>query len=46
MNTTEDNVVIKNQLQDANYNFFKKDTIKYLSRSNWQDTFPISYTKT
>ncbi len=37
--------VIGNQMADADYNYFKKDTIKYLSRSDWAGTYPRSYTR-
>ncbi len=37
--------LIQNQMQDADYNYFSKDdTVTYLSRSDWKNTFPKSYT--
>lgn len=45
LNTNSEGVVVENQLEDADYNYFKKDTIKYLSRNNYQETFPKAYAK-
>ena len=44
LNTSEEGVITENQLEDADYNYFKDNTVTYLSRNNWKDTFPISYT--
>ncbi len=41
---SESGVVIQNQLEDADYNYYVKGVIKYLSRSDWNGTFPVSYT--
>ncbi len=43
LNTNEEGYVIENQLSDADYNYFKKDTITYLSRNDWAGTFPKAY---
>lgn len=37
-------VEITNHLQNADYNTWNPDTITYLSRSNWEATWPASYT--
>ena len=44
LNTNKEGVIVENQLQNADYNYFKENTITYLSRSNWKDTFPKAYT--
>lgn len=37
--------LIENQMEDADYNYFNTGTeITYLSRSDWEGTFPVSYT--
>lgn len=42
---SESGTLIQNQMQDADYNYFNTGTtITYLSRNNWEETFPISYT--
>lgn len=43
LNTSEEVVITENQLEDADYNYFKDNTVTCLSRNNWKDTFPISY---
>ena len=43
LNKNEDGVITSNQLQDANYNYYKSNTVKYLSRTDWQNTFPKAY---
>lgn len=35
---------VTNRFDDADYNYFAPDTVQYLSRSDWSDTFPKSYT--
>ncbi len=45
LNQTSDGVLIENQLSDADYNYFAKDSITYLSRSSYADTFPKPYTQ-
>ena len=35
---------VKNQLSDMDWNHFKKDTVTYLSRVNYETTFPKTYT--
>ncbi len=34
---------ITNRLDDIDYNYFNEGTVTYLSRSNWQSTWPVSY---
>ena len=34
---------MQNRLQDADYNYYNEGTVTYLSRSDWQGTFPKSY---
>ncbi len=36
-------VKITNQFEEADYNYWAKDTVTYLSRSDWSGTWPISY---
>lgn len=36
--------VIQNQMENADYNYYKKGTVTYLTRSDWTGTFPIAYT--
>ncbi|MBE7086978.1 MAG: hypothetical protein E7369_01600 [Clostridiales bacterium] len=40
---SESEVIVKNQMADTDYNYFKSNTITYLSRSDWEGTFPKSY---
>lgn len=40
---SENGTTIQNQMEDVDYNYFKENTITYLSRSDWHNTFPISY---
>lgn len=42
-NITKSGAQVKNSLENADYNFFKPGHVKHLSRSNWQDTYPIEY---
>ena len=42
--TSEAGATITNQLDDMDYNYYQKDTVQYLSRSNWQSSWPKSYT--
>lgn len=42
-NITKSGAQVSNALENADYNYFKPNTIKHLTRSNWQDTFPIEY---
>lgn len=39
-----DGTLIQNQLQNADYNYFKEGAVTYLSRSDWDGTFPERYT--
>ena len=43
LNKKEDGTLIKNQLQNADYNFYKANTVTYLSRNDYQNTFPVPY---
>lgn len=36
---------VQNQMADVDYNYFKSGTVTYLSRSDWDGTFPVSYTR-
>ena len=40
---SENNTLIQNQLENIDYNYFKDNTITYLSRKDWDKTFPKSY---
>lgn len=42
---SENGTLIQNQMEDADYNYFNTNIkVTYLSRSDWENTFPISYT--
>ncbi len=42
---SEGGQTVQNQLQDADYNYFDTGReVTYLSRSDWQGTYPVSYT--
>lgn len=43
LNKNEDGVLISNQLQNSNYNFYKPNTVEFLSRTDWAGTFPVAY---
>ena len=45
LNKNKDGVIIQNQISNANYNYYAPNTITYLSRTNWKDTFPRPYTE-
>lgn len=40
---TENGTLVQNQLADGDYNYFKENTIKYLTRNDWAGTFPTAY---
>ncbi len=40
---SDNGTLIQNQMQDVDYNSFKANTVTYLSRSDWDATFPVSY---
>lgn len=43
--TAKNGVKITNQFDDADLNYYNTNvTVKYLTRSDWEDSFPISYT--
>lgn len=43
--STSNGVEVRNQMQNSDINYFLgEDTVTYLSRSNWKDTFPKNYT--
>ncbi len=41
--TSKAGVAVTNQLDDADYNYYKQNTVTYLSRSDWSGTWPKSY---
>ena len=41
---SENGTLVQNQMPDADYNYFASGTVKYLSRKDWDGTFPVSYT--
>lgn len=42
--TSKAGVEITNQLEDADLNYWLEDTVTYLTRNDWEGTFPITYT--
>lgn len=41
--TTKNGTAVENQLADADLNYWMPGTVTYLSRSDWQGTWPIEY---
>ncbi|WP_418969091.1 glycoside hydrolase family 3 C-terminal domain-containing protein [Alloscardovia omnicolens] len=41
--TTKNGTKVENQMQDADLNYWMPDTVKYLSRSDWEGTWPKTY---
>lgn len=41
--TTKANTEVSNQLDDLDYNYFDEGTVTYLSRSDWDGTWPRAY---
>ena len=42
--TAKNGIAVENQLEDADLNYWMPDTVTYLSRSDWQGTWPVEYT--
>lgn len=42
--TSEGGAIVRNQMADADYNYYKNNTVTYLTRAKWSDTFPKAYT--
>ena len=42
--TNEEGDIVQNQMENADYNYYKAGTITYLTRSDWSGTFPETYT--
>lgn len=40
----DDSVEVTNQFEDADLNYWLEGTVTYLSRSDWEGTYPITYT--
>lgn len=40
---SENGTQIKNQLQKADLNYYLPNTVTYLSRSDWEATYPVNY---
>lgn len=38
-----DSVEVTNQFEDADINYWIEDTVTYLSRSDWEGTYPVTY---
>lgn len=38
-----DSVKVTNQFDDADLNYWFEDTVTYLSRSDWEGTYPVTY---
>ena len=45
LSVSEGGKTIENQLADADYNYFKNNTVTYLSRNAWDTTFPEPYAR-
>ncbi len=43
--TEETGVVVTNKFYDSDINYWKKDSVKYLSRQDWENTMPTEPTK-
>lgn len=44
MSRVDDSVEVTNQFEDADMNYWQDGTVTYLSRSDWEGTYPITYT--
>ncbi len=44
MSCVNDSVEVTNQFDDADLNYWQEGTVTYLSRSDWEGTYPITYT--
>lgn len=42
--TTKSGATVENELADADLNYWMPGTVTYLSRSDWQGTWPVEYT--
>lgn len=42
---TSEGAVVQNRMADVDYNYFKPNTVTYLSRSDWSGTYPKAYTR-
>ena len=40
---TKNGTAVENKLEDADINYWMPDTAVYLTRSDWEGTFPVSY---
>ena len=40
---TKNGTAVENQLQDMDLNYWMPDTVTYLSRSDWENTWPVTY---
>lgn len=40
---SKNGTTITNQIDNSDWNYYNPNTVTYLSRSNWQTTFPIKY---
>ena len=40
---TKNGTAVENQLEDADLNYWMPDTVTYLTRADWEGTFPVSY---
>ncbi len=43
LGVTDAGGTVQNQMENADYNYYKAGTITYLSRNDWDGTFPVSY---
>ncbi len=42
--TNEDGNIVQNQMENADYNYYRADTVTYLTRNDWSGTWPRTYT--
>ena len=43
LNKVSEDIYIANQIQSGDYNYYKPGSVTYLSRTDWDATFPVTY---